>query len=301
MKLLLALSLLLSVDNQAMAGKITMPQWMHSGNNVLYLPISVLTTGFVATTTFYLTSGEVYSLIPVVGTAVTAVTGLGSCVVSCMWAGKMEKRARGYIGKRIIFRDDDSNLKSGEVVGYAPIDIGRHTEMYLAGKETSISFKDILATLIPSHRDVGREIEILTEADDTQALHYAGRIVHVFDNGFYELELIAKIDSLPDPSLAHDNLYIDIEPRRIIVNKNASLADGGFRFSRDSTRRTLRFRDKVEQLQQPSVMRTLLASPSTILRERFFSRREQELLLNSASTRENADTPVALGDLDFEK
>lgn len=245
MKLLLALSLLLSVDNQAMARKLTMPKWVRSGDfAALYLPVSVATAGFVATTTSYLMSGDVHSSIPIVGGVVTTATTLGTFVVGCIMGAKTQKRVIGYVGKHIIYRDDAGNLKSGTVVRHNLINNDKYTEMDIVDEDTTIDFKDIVATQILNHRDVGREIEILTEADDTQALHYAGQVVHVFDNGFYELELIAKVDPMQNPlftdDIATDSSHaIEIEPRRIIIDKNSSLKDGGFRFSRDNTRRVL--------------------------------------------------------------
>ena len=45
------------------------------------------------------------------------------------------------------------------------------------------------------HRDTYRSVEILSEAGNAEAPRQVGRVVNVFHDGFYELELLAEIDS----------------------------------------------------------------------------------------------------------
>lgn len=163
----------------------------------------------------------------------SVTSGVGLSLVEPLldrWSERTDERARGTVGKEILYRDDDANLKRGKIKAY-DLDGG----LYIAEQETAITLSHIIATQIPDHHEIGREVKLLTEADDTESLHYAGVVVAVFDNGSYELELLAKVDALLDPSLADDlathNMNY-IEPRRLIVNKNVALADGGFIFIR---------------------------------------------------------------------
>ena len=148
------------------------------------------------------------------------------------WAERTDERGWDTVGKKILYRDDDGSLKLGKTVAYTSPFFYDYGGLHIAGEETLIEMFDIVATSIPDHHDIGREVELLTEAEDT-ALHYAGVVVAAFDNGSYELELLAKVDVLLDPSVTDAAYhYIDIEPRRLIVAKNVALKDGGFRFAR---------------------------------------------------------------------
>ena len=148
----------------------------------------------------------------------------------------IEERERDTVGKKILYRDGDGTFKAGKVEAYYSVTYDGGG-LQIAGEETPMFLADVVATSIPDHHEIGREVELLTEADDTEALHYAGVVVAVFDNGSYELELQAKVDALFAPPLTEDvaayhRHYIDIEPRRLIVAKNVALKDGGFRFAR---------------------------------------------------------------------
>ena len=84
---------------------------------------------------------------------------------------------------------------------------------YLSRSWVAIDLFLVVATSISDHRDVGLEVVVLSEADDIEAIYYAGHVITVFDNGFYELELLAKVDFLD----SGDRSYLNIEPRQLIV------------------------------------------------------------------------------------
>lgn len=60
-----------------------------------------------------------------------------------------------------------------------------------------------------------------------ETLKHVGHVINVFNDGFYELELFAAVDS-SKPHVEH----VAIKPYRIIVDESVSLEDGGFRFTR---------------------------------------------------------------------
>jgi len=211
----------LTLGSQAIAGKRL--------SEFLAFAWPQLTVATVGTAGFFAFLDPTLALI--MSASVTGGVGL-SLVEPLLdsWDRWTDERGWDTVGKKILYRDGDGDLKRGKAVAYD--DGGR---LYIAGEATPIEMFDIVATSIPDHHEIGREVELLTEADDTEALHYAGVVVAAFDNGSYELELLAKVDSLLAPSATDDAYhrhYIDIEPRRLIVAKNVALKDGGFRFAR---------------------------------------------------------------------
>ena len=129
---------------------------------------------------------------------------------------------RGCVNKQILYHGDNGGLRSGRVEGY-DID-SEHLSIF---EEAPITFNRVVATSISDHRHVGLGVVVLSDADDIEAMHYAGQVITVFDNGFYELELLTKVNFRLDSDY---RIHSDIEPRQIIVNKNVSMIDGGFRF-----------------------------------------------------------------------
>ena len=153
------------------------------------------------------------------------------------WGEWLDEIGQDRVGKEILYIGE-GGIKRGKALAYTSI---KHDNggLHIAGEATPTFHFQINATSIPDHHDIDREVELLTEADDAEALHYAGVVVTVFDNGSYELELFAKVDVQLDPSVTDDvaayhKHYIDIEPRRLIVAKNVALKDGGFRFARQA-------------------------------------------------------------------
>ena len=185
--------------------------------------------------------------------------GAGFSLFTSLSDRRTDERGWNTVGKEILYREGDGGLKRGKVETYTPIkNIDEGGILYIAEEATPIEIFQLVTTSIPDHHEIGREVELLTEADDTEALHYAGIVNTVFDNGSYELELLAKVAVQLDQPLtadvaAYHRHYIDIEPRRLIVAKNVALKDGGFRFARQEN-----------------------------------SPREGELLLDSASRRDNS-------------
>ena len=226
-------------------------------------------------------------MLMVTGVVCSMVAPFGTSYFYNKWKTKERNKVSSYRGEQIIYATEEGDLKRGEVIGYDGYEGNEYTEMNLTGETTPIIFKDIVARLIPDHRDLGRVVEMLTESDDHQAIFYVGHVVDVFDNGFYELELLAKTGLLPDSLSAdattYDMPYIDIEPRRIIINKNVSLVDGGFKLASRGNRQALWVRKINRRLQLPQIKKMLLvagvASNKALLRQR-----EHELLLESAQT-----------------
>ena len=287
MKSLLIVVSLLFINDQVTARKSILPKWLRVADLSIELPLSVLPIVYFPT----VTTGIVLDspALAVTGVVCSVVASCGTYYFYNKWRTKVSKKVSGYRGQQIIYHSGDGGLKRGKVISYNGYGDSEFTEMNIAEETTPIIFKDIVAKLIPNHRDVGREIEVLTEDHDHQAINYVGHVIDVFDNGFYELELLVKTDFLPDPLVVnetnYDLPYIDIEPRRIIINKNVSLADGGFKFARRGNRTILWARNINQQLQQPQIVERLLSPDPNIVAETrsLFRQREHELLLKSGA------------------
>lgn len=254
MKRLVILLLLVSVnDNQALAGKkLASAKRVISKNfKTVVAPLMVGTAG---------TAGSFLLLNPIIavplGGSIALVTGIAILQNKLReWDGEGDTTI-SYRDKEILYRHNDE-LKRAKVFFHHRIG----QRLSLDGGE-SIALEDVVAMLIPDHHDVGREVELLTESDDTEALHYAGFVVGVFDDGFYELEVVAKTDLLPDPWATDSTLrhYANIEPHRIIVGENVSFQDGGFRFAGQGTRQALYVKKLDRLMQNPKVLRALIRS-----------------------------------------
>ena len=168
----------------------------------------------------------------------TAVAGNFSILGGALWAYIRSDRVTEVeqVGTEVLYLDDRGNLKRGEVTsatlassklrieGQAPIPIvfdGRELQIEAQVPMMPIDFKIVFN---PEHADIYRSVEVL--AGNAEALRHVGYVVNVFDEGFYELELLAEVD----PSQPHVE-HVAIEPYRIIIDENVPPEEGGFRFS----------------------------------------------------------------------
>ena len=92
-------------------------------------------------------------------------------------------------------------------------------------KTNQVYFKDVGGISVPDHQDLGRQVRLLTEADsDDNYLYDLGKVVEVYDEGHYEIEVDRKFsdDSVTKP--------ID-KPYRVFVHASLQAHQGGFVFT----------------------------------------------------------------------
>ena len=229
--LMLVMSLAMLSGGQAIAGKRL------SFLNKFTIPSSDL---YVPRLSRYLLAGGLgVSIVSVAGVslfpehsslfATASLTGALSATGGAFWAfyQRDKVKARGeqerYLGTEVLYLDDNGDLQRGEVTS-APLG---SRELRIEGQaptDDHINFK--IAFLLNHHPDIYRSVEVLAD----NAERHVGYVFDVFDDGFYELKLLAEVDPDVDYSL-HYVHHVTIEPYQIIINENVPLEEGGFRFS----------------------------------------------------------------------
>lgn len=211
-------------SGQAVAGKrLTLLKERMSGLYADTIPVWLTTSGVagVAVSVVYTASNPdpstltALALIPVGGSVLAGSYGLGGAVSMLLQKFPCKSnRARACIGKKILYRDDEGNLKSGEVDDVTNNLLEKHVKMHVVGEEAPVVFDDVIATSIPDHLDIGR---IYYYYNGLPELIYrrTARIVDVFDNDVYELELLHN----GERDLKH------VENRNIIIMEAHGLAE----------------------------------------------------------------------------
>lgn len=218
--------------DQAIAGKglSWLKKWKTPSSS-LYLPrVSrcLVAGGFSCQIVWVASSVSSEPLLP--ATAILGFIGTVSVVGGYLYAyARRNHVTEGeQIGVQVFYLDDHGVPKRGEVVASSSYEY----KLLVKGHEPRpIDFK--ITRGYSNRHDIYRPVEILAKTGDSEAIRHVGYVVNVFNDGFYELELLAEID--PSIDIDHTQSYLDyaIEPYRVIVDKDLALEDGGFTFNRE--------------------------------------------------------------------
>ena len=248
MKALFVVASLAAINsNQAIAGKSLhffrdlhfLKEW-RTPSSVIFMPrISrKLIAGGLSTA---LLSVAGVALLPEATAGALGAAGIISIAAGAAWGfGNGDDITEiEQFGAQVLFLDEAGALQFGKVISATKfanaLRIAGQAEpppLVYDGRELQVESQtpmipiDFKLFFKHKHHDVNRSVEILSEAGNAEAPRQVGRVVNVFHDGFYELELLVEVNpSQPDEG------HVAIEPYRIIVNKNVSQEDGGFRFS----------------------------------------------------------------------
>ena len=239
--LIVVVSLTVLSSSQAVAGKrfSFLREWKTPSSAVFMPRISRnLIAGGLSTTLF---SAAGAALLPEVAAVSLGAAGIISVAAGVAWGfgngGDITEIEQ--VDTQVLYLDEAGALQYGKVVSataraHALRVAGQaeHPPLVYDGRELQVERQlsmnpiDFKIYFRHKHRDTYRPVEILSEAGNAEAPRQVGRVVNVFHDGFYELELLVEVNpSQPDEG------HVAIEPYRIIVNENVALEDGGFRFS----------------------------------------------------------------------